>query len=379
MLSRLISFGKICGSMGSGRRAFALTFTAFVIVACTKKAPVTSASALAEATEGVNCSAVSAPTEPELMAWDASARAELTKLRQKGVVAVRYEAKGCDVSLELLPNCIGPKNRYVYSPFSTSTTKIAKDKNELFTQLPLGAANVASRLKDHRAIRTDTKLVGTVGLPAGSTVNETDFVGPECKRATHLVSMVYVGGFAMADADIHQISATNLFELPQPREGMTREGYAQICQRSDAEKIELPGCAIPVRVALLPFHSAGPAPVGPAPVVKSTEPSAVEEGPFDQSAIERIVRDRHGAVKRKCWDTVTDPNVKKLDVTIVTTVGKDGRVAKADAQVTDSEGPADVVQGVAKCVSTEVQAWGFPRPDQEKVVNLPFHLLRQRQ
>ena len=80
---------------------------------------------------------------------------QLDKLRRQGVVAVRYETHGCDVSLELLPDCIGPKNRYVYSPYKSTDTKIAKSSNELLSQLPVGAANVLGRLGSGRALRTD--------------------------------------------------------------------------------------------------------------------------------------------------------------------------------------------------------------------------------
>ncbi|MBK6461049.1 MAG: SUMF1/EgtB/PvdO family nonheme iron enzyme [Myxococcales bacterium] len=56
---------------------------------------------------GVRCEAVRAQEAPDLMAWDPASRANLGRLRQRGVVAVRYESRGCDVKLELLPNCRG--------------------------------------------------------------------------------------------------------------------------------------------------------------------------------------------------------------------------------------------------------------------------------
>ncbi|MCW5838166.1 MAG: hypothetical protein KIS78_37590, partial [Labilithrix sp.] len=211
-----------------------------------------------EGLKGVDCAAVKAPAEPDLMAWDASSRAQLDKLRRQGVVAVRYEAQGCDVSLELLPQCVGPKNRYVYSPFSATDTKIARDHGELLAQLPLGAENVSGWIAGRRALRTDAKVVGAVGLPTGSTVTEYDLVGPECKRATHVVGVVYVGGFAMAASDARDVAATDLFASPTPVEGMTREGQAQICERAEAEGIELSGCAVPLRVALIPLDGKAP-------------------------------------------------------------------------------------------------------------------------
>jgi hypothetical protein len=347
-------------------------------IACSKSSPAGSGSS-PKAPKDLNCSAVRPPAEPELMAWEPSSRAELDKLRRRGVVAVRYEAHGCEVSLELLPNCIGPKNRYVYSPFKKTSTKIAHDLNELFVQLPLGAPNVSSLMNDNQALRTDSRLVGTVGLPAGTTVTATDLVGPECKRATHVVSVLYVGGFAMAAAKPSQVNAKNLFDVATPpRDGMTREGLVQACQNADTQGVELSGCAVPLRVALLPLYDALPTAQREAGQArpKTDEPAPAELGLFDDSAIERIVRDRHGIVKRKCWDGA--PNtVRRVDVTITTTVSKEGRAARVEPQIVDSEGAPDDVGAVARCVAGEVQAWAFPLPEKERTVKLPFHLIRQ--
>ncbi len=39
-------------------------------------------------------------------------------LRTQGVVAVRYSKVGCDVELEILPNCIGTGS-YKYEPYAS--------------------------------------------------------------------------------------------------------------------------------------------------------------------------------------------------------------------------------------------------------------------
>jgi hypothetical protein len=361
------------------RHALASVVVVIGLVACTKKPPTTVAASASSGgvPKDVDCRAVHAPADPELMAWDASARVELDKLRHRGVVAVQYEAHGCDVSLELLPLCIGPKDRYVYSPFSTSQTKIAHDVKQLFAQLPLGATNVSSLLDGHRALRLDTKLVGTVALPAGTTVTETDLVGAECKRATHIISTLYVGGFAMAATDPNQVNATNLFELTEPREGLKREGYAQACKRADAEKIELAGCAVPLRVALTPLdHTTKPIEANASGGRVKREVMVEPSGAFDQNAIEKVVRDGGPIVKRKCWEPAS-PTVKRVEVAVTVTVDTEGRVVRAQPQLADSEGPVDLATIVAKCVSSEIQAWPFPKPDAERSVILPFYFIRQ--
>jgi len=373
-------FDTLLPSMSITRCGLALVGGAALgILACTSGPPARAPHSAS--LEGVDCDAVELPSEPDLVAWDAPSRAQLDKMRREGVVAVRYEAHGCEVSLELLPRCIGPKNRYVYSPYSATDTKIARDPSELFAKLPLGASNVSGLLKEHGALRTDAKLVGAVGLPPGSTITEYDLIGPECKRATHVVSAVYVGGFALAAAD--QRTSTNLFAAP-PADGMTREGQAQICDRAEAEGIELAGCSVPVRVALLPLAgAAAQAGLAQAPPPEraaesaAVEPSSSEPRVFDQNAVERVVRAKQGAVKRRCWETASD-SVRRVNIAVRMTIDPQGRVTKADAQLVDSEGSADVALAVARCISGEIQTWQFPEPEKTQELTLPFHLLRQR-
>ena len=50
---------------------------------------------------GKTCHAVRNPTEPRLTAWDPDDRAQINALRGRGVVAVRYAVRGCNVELEV--------------------------------------------------------------------------------------------------------------------------------------------------------------------------------------------------------------------------------------------------------------------------------------
>jgi hypothetical protein len=360
-----------------------------------------------DALAGVDCKAVRVQPEPELMAWDG--RAQLDRMRRQGVVAVRYETNGCEVAFELIPQCIGPKNKYVYAPFKATETRIARDANELFAQLPVGAATLSSLLKEKgkRALRTDLKLVGSVGLPPGSTVSEYDLVGPECKRATHIVRAVYVGGFAMAAGDSNLVTnATNLFSTPAAAapgaggpESVAHEGHPAICDRAEAEGIELGGCSAPLRVALIPIQSSSagarsivsaltnagastPAPTQAAGCSAArSDPSCalLPDGgrpPFDQGAIERVTRLHQTRVRRACWET-TPETMKRVTVIVTTRIDTEGRAIHTEGQVTDAEGPADVASVVARCVANDVRAWQFPEPESEKVLTLPFHLIRQ--
>ena len=354
------------------------------------------------AAAGADCAAVKVPAEPDLVAWDASSRAQLDKLRRQGVVAVRYEMRDCELSLELLPQCVGPKNRYVYSPVSETDTKIARDQSELFAQLPLGAENVSGLISGRRAFRADAKVVGTVGLPAGSTITEYDLVGPECKRATHVIGAVYVGGFATAVADARDLDAKNLFASATPIEGMTREGQAQILRarggRGDrargllgaparrAHPSRRKGAAADVsgglRLRRQALRARGRCDVrgrvvrGSRRGLYAGRARGREPRVFDQNAVERLVREKQGAVKRKCWETASE-SVRRVNIAVTTTIEPQGRVTRADAQLVDSDGSADVGLAVARCIAGEIQTWQFPEPERQQVLTLPFHFIRQ--
>ncbi|MEM9691673.1 MAG: hypothetical protein AAGA56_03950, partial [Myxococcota bacterium] len=98
------------------------------------------------------CDGVTPPRQPDLMAWDSSSRANLKSLQEQGVVAVRYESNGCEVSLDVL-DCVGDE-KYEFSPYSASETKIARNDRELRTELPLGSARLAARVGAGAGLRT---------------------------------------------------------------------------------------------------------------------------------------------------------------------------------------------------------------------------------
>jgi hypothetical protein len=334
------------------------------------------------------------------MAWDPAQRAKLDKLRRQGVVAVRYETKGCEVSLELLPDCVGPKNRYVYASMGSVDTRVARNVDELLAKLPLGASTVSSSLRANESIRADFKLVGAAALPAGSTISEYDLVGTACKSATHVVSAVYLGGFGIAQEP--GAATTNAFSGGV--EAIAREGYPAICDRAENEQIPLDGCSAPIRVALIPLNGVAPPPTcpehwtfdgkkcvknaTPAPVcatwgggepqagcgsdAASTEASQV----FDQANVERVVRIKSQNTKRYCWESSSNA-VHSITVNVATSIEPQGKVTAAEPQLVAAEGPSEVATTIARCIASDVLTWEFPPPGRTTSVVLPFHLLRQ--
>ena len=233
---------------------------------------------------GVRCSAVRPQTEPDLMAWDSGSRLKLAGLRQEGVVAVRYQAKGCNVELEVLPCVAGSPKSYSFQAYSANDHKVAHNASELFAQLPVGAARLAGNVKGNRALRTDYMLAGQYRLPTGTAFKASDLRGPRevCDRATHVVSAIYVGAFAMAAGESRAIEASASLlgagaggKSMADVESLADEGSAEACKVSQAEAKENARCAVPLRIGLLALEGAAAPEHAPAPaVVAPVQPPA---------------------------------------------------------------------------------------------------------
>jgi outer membrane protein OmpA-like peptidoglycan-associated protein len=219
----------------------------------TLKSPTTTG----EAFEGVQCSAVRPQTEPDLMAWDPGSRSNLNRLRAAGVVAVRYEAVGCNVKLELLSHCIGTTSKYQFSPYSANQRKVAHNQSELFAQLPIGAASLGADVKGGRALRTDYLLAGQYALPPDASFHATDLKGVDCARATHVVSAIYVGAFIMGAGESRRMDAkSSLFGASLGGSSsadvhvLSSEGDAEACAVAQRDGTESYRCAVPLRIGL---------------------------------------------------------------------------------------------------------------------------------
>jgi len=219
----------------------------------TLKSPTTTG----EAFDGVQCSAVRPQTEPDLMAWDPGSRSNLNRLRAAGVVAVRYQAVGCNVKLELLSHCIGTTSNYRFSPYSANQHKVAHNQSELFAQLPVGAASLGADVKGGRVLRTDYMLAGQYALPPDATFRAADLKGVDCARATHVVSAIYVGAFIMGAGESRQLDAkSTLFGVGAGATSsadvdvLSSEGDAQACAVAQRDGTESYRCAVPLRIGL---------------------------------------------------------------------------------------------------------------------------------
>jgi formylglycine-generating enzyme required for sulfatase activity len=233
--------------------------------------------------EDLPCTGARPPVEPDLIGLDSSARAALDGARQQGVIVVHYKGHGCDIRLDVLPNCVASGN-YSFIPYAATESKVAHGLAELYTDLPLGASRLSTRLKDSPALRADTMLVGVQSIKLPASFHAEDLHG-DCTGATHVVSKIYVGAFALAVGDARTLEArASLFAAASPGAPavVQREGNPKACEEAQDKRAETAACNVPLRLALLPIATGGCAEDGghcpPAPLAVSDGGATSAEG-----------------------------------------------------------------------------------------------------
>jgi formylglycine-generating enzyme required for sulfatase activity len=224
----------------------------------------------------VNCDAVRTPVEPDLIGLDASARAALTSQGRDGIAVVRYRGRGCDMRLDVLPSC-GAKGDYAFTPYSSTESRIAHTATELYADFPLAASRLSGRVTDDRGLRVDVMLAGIQAIKAPMIYSADELTG-DCRGATHTVSKIYVGGFAMAAGNTRALEArASLFRGGSDSEDtviLEREGSAQACEEAQEKGVESKACDVPLRVALLPICDSHGVPCGSDAGVLDVDASA---------------------------------------------------------------------------------------------------------
>lgn len=234
----------------------------FVLLGCGGAGKNTAGAEGAEtkgASNQAQCSNLVPPTEPELFAWDAGARASLKHQLTEGVVVVRYEPAACGVALEVLSRCTVPL-KYSYAPASIDEQSLATTSEELRAWLPLGGARLADKLQGGSALRADAAQTGRLFLPPDTRVTRSALKGDDCSRATHVVFEASLGGFALTLGD-----ARSLEDAPSPLSAqapaiapLALEGDAKSCAQARQEGAENPRCSAPLRVRLVPLSASAP-------------------------------------------------------------------------------------------------------------------------
>jgi hypothetical protein len=138
---------------------------------------------------GSKCSVSKSQGKPLIVEWSSPDRGDLEALAARHTVAVRYE--GCE--MEILGRCAAP-GRYRYAPVSLKSDRVhVRDSDDLYANLPIGAAKLEAQLQKAGELNVDMTIVGRYESD-GNVGSPADLRG-DCAKATHVVTAASVGAF----------------------------------------------------------------------------------------------------------------------------------------------------------------------------------------
>ncbi|MCA9653817.1 MAG: hypothetical protein H6712_12635 [Myxococcales bacterium] len=232
---------------------------------------------VAEQLGQARCGVSKSAEKPLVVEWPAAERGALEARASRGLVAVRYA--GCE--MEVLSHCEVP-GRYEYVGLTAKHESVRiRNVDELYARLPLGAAALEAQLERAGELRVDLEVVGRKESSVYE-VSRHDLRG-RCDEATHFVSGLTVGAFAMVAGEqlggSGSVSAAGVGAgagRSVSREVLREDGSPEACATASGSDPEPPsGCAALLRVEVLPLSEAPLTRDDPPP----REPAAIEPSP----------------------------------------------------------------------------------------------------
>ncbi|MEM6989781.1 MAG: hypothetical protein AAF721_04775, partial [Myxococcota bacterium] len=240
-------------------------------------------SATGESRCGVRASA----SKPLVVEWPAAERAALEARAASGLVAVRYA--GCE--MEVLTSCsAGGGYNYVGLTQKTEGVRIT-DADQLYAQLPVGAAKLEAKLKRAGQLNVDMVIVGR--KEAGTTeIAAADLQG-RCDEATHVVTGLTLGAFSFYSGASAEVGGG--IEIGNAGAGgsstagqeiIKSDGDGAACSAaSSADEAAPDGCAAIIRVEVVPIERT---PGDPTVTIETSADAPTE--PLDPAARKQVKR-----------------------------------------------------------------------------------------
>ncbi len=178
---------------------------------------------------------------------------------ESGLVAVRYD--GCE--LEVLSRC-SLEGAYEYRGLTHKRDEVRiRDEDALWAELPLGAARLEAALAREGQLNVDMAVVGR--LQANTDRITPSSTASSCDRATHLVTGMTVGAFAMYTvAALEGRGAVTLgnagggARLSRSTETLRQDGDMSACDTAHPGDASTPAqCGALLRVELDPIGRDG--------------------------------------------------------------------------------------------------------------------------
>jgi predicted Zn-dependent peptidase len=222
------------------------------------------------------CHAGVSPTRPLIVEWPSPARGELEAIIEdhKSVAVVRYE--GC--TMTVLTECKAP-GKISYVPYRNTKQDQVRitSADDLYANLPVGAASLEGKLQRAGELDVDMMLVGQYESDTAN-VTPSDLQG-NCQGATHIVRTVTVGAFDFhTGANAHVGGGVNVMgagaggSSSAAEDSLARDGAVNACASAKPDDGDAPqNCGALVRLEVVPLAAAGaPPPVDPTKLVMTT-------------------------------------------------------------------------------------------------------------
>jgi hypothetical protein len=207
------------------------------------------------------CAIVASHSKPLVVEWPSADRGELeARVRHDGLVVVSYS--GCQ--MRVLDECRAGSS-YAYAPITRKKDHLGiHNTDDLYANVPVGAANLEAKLATAAQLDVDMTLVGR-WEGQELTVREEALTG-RCDGATHVVSALTVGAFKFtAGADAEVGGAVTAFgagggaKSTSKRETLSKDGSENACEKSTmADHVPPEECGALIRVEVTPLVPRNP-------------------------------------------------------------------------------------------------------------------------
>ncbi|MCB9566917.1 MAG: SUMF1/EgtB/PvdO family nonheme iron enzyme [Myxococcales bacterium] len=233
---------------------------------------------LAPATGQARCGVIKSHERPLIIEWPAADRGALESQIRRGdrLVVVRYE--GCE--MEILRRCEA-SGRYGFTALERKDDEaIMRSADDLYAKIPLGAARLEAELERHGALRLAMTIVGA--YEAEGVDLDPGALRGRCEGATHLVTSLSVGAFALSSESGAGIKAgAEVASLGEGPGGGLRSSSERGFHRSDGDLEACGGwgsdgppsrCGALLRVEVEALGATPPAPEAPTGAAEKTCP-----------------------------------------------------------------------------------------------------------
>jgi hypothetical protein len=249
-----------------GRAVAALAFP--ILAACSQHAAQMAKQpdlSTLDKVEGAKCSLAS--SQPLVVDWSPTRRGALEAALRRGMLVVRYT--GC--RLEVLDQChaaVGEAT-YAYVPITPKHEGHSfKTADDLYAQMPVGAAKLEGQLQSSGELRLEMDIVGRFESQLGE-LKSTELDGSGCDEATHVLKAVSVGAFRLfSTASAKELGAVSAStgsirsSGSAEKESLSEDGKAEACAKATRSDDTPPdGCAALIRLELVPIKSTAVSPV----------------------------------------------------------------------------------------------------------------------